>query len=140
MAFAIGSGGSRCGDESGRSPVQRTVTQPGPSPLTDDARPCSLDERPAMPAALVTGGTTGIGRATAELLHTRGHQVAVTGQNPDSLARARLELPDDVLVVRSDARLLADTDVLVATVSERFGSLDMLFLNAGSSASHRWPA
>jgi NAD(P)-dependent dehydrogenase (short-subunit alcohol dehydrogenase family) len=59
-----------------------------------------------MPAALVTGGTTGIGRATAELLHTRGYQVAVTGQNPDSLTRARLELPDDVLVVRSDARVL----------------------------------
>jgi NAD(P)-dependent dehydrogenase (short-subunit alcohol dehydrogenase family) len=84
-----------------------------------------------MPAALITGGTTGIGRATAELLHARGYQVAVTGQNPDSLARARLELPDDVLVVQSDARVLADTDVLVATVSERFGSLDLLFLNAG---------
>ncbi|GGJ56328.1 SDR family oxidoreductase [Streptomyces brasiliensis] len=84
-----------------------------------------------MPAALITGGTTGIGRATAELLHARGYQVAVTGQNPDSLARARLELPDDVLVVQSDARVLADTDALVATVSERFGSLDLLFLNAG---------
>jgi NAD(P)-dependent dehydrogenase (short-subunit alcohol dehydrogenase family) len=90
-----------------------------------------LDERPPMPAALVTGGTTGIGRATAELLHARGYRVAVTGQNPDSLARARLELPGDVLVVRSDARVLADTDALVATVSERFGSLDLLFLNAG---------
>ncbi|WP_372351073.1 SDR family NAD(P)-dependent oxidoreductase [Streptomyces sp. KL116D] len=84
-----------------------------------------------MPAALITGGTTGIGRATAELLHARGYQVAVTGQNPDSLARARLELPDDVLVVRSDARVLDDTDALVATVAERFGSLDLLFLNAG---------
>ncbi|MFD5342066.1 SDR family NAD(P)-dependent oxidoreductase [Streptomyces hawaiiensis] len=57
-----------------------------------------------MPVALITGGTTGIGRATAELLHARGYQVAVTGQNPDSLARARLELPDDVLVVQSDLR------------------------------------
>ncbi|MFK4548314.1 NAD(P)-dependent dehydrogenase (short-subunit alcohol dehydrogenase family) [Streptomyces tendae] len=84
-----------------------------------------------MPTALITGGTTGIGRATAELLHARGFQVAVTGQNPDSVARARLELPDDVLVVRSDARILADTDALLATVSDRFGSLDLLFLNAG---------
>jgi NAD(P)-dependent dehydrogenase (short-subunit alcohol dehydrogenase family) len=84
-----------------------------------------------MPVALITGGTTGIGRATAELLHARGYQVAVTGQNPDSLAGARLELPDDVLVVQSDLRALADTDVLLATVAERFGSIDLLFLNAG---------
>ncbi|MDJ1136841.1 SDR family oxidoreductase [Streptomyces iconiensis] len=49
-----------------------------------------------MPTALITGGTTGIGRATAELLRARGYQVAVTGQNPDSLARARSELPQEV--------------------------------------------
>ncbi|MEV0949012.1 SDR family oxidoreductase [Promicromonospora sp. NPDC050249] len=84
-----------------------------------------------MPVALITGGTTGIGRATAELLHARGYQVAVTGQNPDTLAQASRELPDDVLVVRSDARALADTDALVATVAERFGAIDVLFLNAG---------
>lgn len=93
-----------------------------------------------MPAALITGGTTGIGRATAELLHARGYQVAVTGQNPEPLARARLELPDDVLVVRSDARVLSDTDALMARVSERVGSFDLLFLNAGSSALPRLPA
>ncbi|NEE00844.1 SDR family oxidoreductase [Phytoactinopolyspora halotolerans] len=84
-----------------------------------------------MPTALIIGGTTGIGRATAELLHARGYQVAVTGQNPDSLARVQSELPDDVLVVRSDASVLAETDALMAVVSERFGSLDLLFLNAG---------
>ncbi|MFI9565707.1 SDR family NAD(P)-dependent oxidoreductase [Streptomyces rishiriensis] len=89
-----------------------------------------------MPTALITEGTTGIGRATAgrataELPHARGYQVAVTGQNPGSLARARSELPDDVLVVRSDGRVLSDTDALMSAVSARFGSLDLLFLNAG---------
>jgi NAD(P)-dependent dehydrogenase (short-subunit alcohol dehydrogenase family) len=84
-----------------------------------------------MPTALITGGTTGIGRATAELLHARGHQVVVTGQNPDSLAAARHELPDDVLVLRADVRASGDTDSLVEAVSERLGSLDLLFLNAG---------
>lgn len=84
-----------------------------------------------MPTALITGGTSGIGKATAELLHARGYRVAVTGQNPDSVARAQSELPDDVLVVRSDARVLSDTDALMSAVSERFGSLDLLFLNAG---------
>jgi NAD(P)-dependent dehydrogenase (short-subunit alcohol dehydrogenase family) len=92
---------------------------------------CFGDEGFAMPTALITGGTTGIGRATAELLHARGHQVAVTGQNPDSLAQARSELPDDVLVVRSDGRVLSDTDAPMPAVSARFGSLDLLFLNAG---------
>jgi len=84
-----------------------------------------------MPVALITGGTTGIGRATAELLHLRGYQVAVTGRNPDSLARARRALPDGVLVVRSDARVLGDAETLVATVAERLGPIDLLFLNAG---------
>ncbi|MFD0485403.1 SDR family NAD(P)-dependent oxidoreductase [Kineococcus sp. GCM10028916] len=84
-----------------------------------------------MPTALITGGTTGIGRATAELLHTRGYRVAVTGQNPDSLAAARRELPTDILVVAADARMSSNTDALVETVTERLGRLDLLFLNAG---------
>lgn len=81
--------------------------------------------------ALVTGGTTGIGRATAELLHAAGARVAITGQNPDSLATAARELPSDVLVLRSDARSLADATELGAQIGQRFGKLDVLFLNAG---------
>ncbi|MFI8756506.1 SDR family NAD(P)-dependent oxidoreductase [Streptomyces sp. NPDC058319] len=83
-----------------------------------------------MPTALITGGTTGAGRATAGLLPARGYHVAVTGQNPDSLARARSELPDDVLVVRPGGRVLSDSDALMSAVSARFGSLDLLFLDA----------
>ena len=81
--------------------------------------------------ALVTGGTTGIGRATAELLYASGAQVAITGQNPDTLAAAAKELPSDVLVLRSDARSLADATRLADELRERFGKLDVLFLNAG---------
>jgi NAD(P)-dependent dehydrogenase (short-subunit alcohol dehydrogenase family) len=84
-----------------------------------------------MPTALITGGTSGIGRATAELLHARGYRVAVTGRNPGSLAAAKRELPQDVLVLRADAGVLADTDALIETVRARFGALDLLFLNAG---------
>ncbi len=81
--------------------------------------------------ALVTGGTTGIGRATAELLHRAGARVAVTGQNAATLEAARQELPEDVLVLRSDARSIHDASALAATLGERFGSLDVVFLNAG---------
>ncbi|MFI6874758.1 SDR family oxidoreductase [Streptomyces sp. NPDC050400] len=84
-----------------------------------------------MPTALITGGTSGIGKATAELLHKRGYRVAVTGQSRESLAAARRDLPQDVLVLRADARVMADTDALIQSVREHFGSLDLLFLNAG---------
>ncbi|NJP73468.1 SDR family NAD(P)-dependent oxidoreductase, partial [Streptomyces sp. C1-2] len=83
------------------------------------------------PAALITGGTSGIGRATAELLHARGYRVMVTGQNPETLDAARRELPEDVVVLRADARSLADADRVAEEVRDRFGSLTALFLNAG---------
>jgi len=81
--------------------------------------------------ALITGGTSGIGKATAWTLHHRGYRVAVTGQRQESVARAREELPDDVLVVQSDARSLSDIDKVVSEVGAHFGSLTTLFLNAG---------
>jgi NAD(P)-dependent dehydrogenase (short-subunit alcohol dehydrogenase family) len=81
--------------------------------------------------ALVTGGTTGIGRATAELLHQQGARVIITGQNPDTLAAARRELPKEVLVLQADARSVADAERLAGEVEQRFGRLDILFLNAG---------
>jgi len=81
--------------------------------------------------ALVTGGTTGIGRATAELFHAAGANVAVTGQNPESLEAARRELPPEVLVLRADARSVADAERVANAVEERWGKLDVLFLNAG---------
>ncbi|MFE0181373.1 SDR family NAD(P)-dependent oxidoreductase [Streptomyces olivaceus] len=81
------------------------------------------------PAALVTGGTSGIGRATAELLHSRGHRVMVTGSG----GHAGAELPGDIVTVRADARSLPDIDRAVDEARSRFGTLDLLFLNAGVS-------
>jgi NAD(P)-dependent dehydrogenase (short-subunit alcohol dehydrogenase family) len=84
-----------------------------------------------MPTALITGGTSGIGKATATLLRERGYRVMVTGQNPDTITAAEKELPEDVVVVRADARSLADADRVADEVRDRFGSLDVVFLNAG---------
>jgi NAD(P)-dependent dehydrogenase (short-subunit alcohol dehydrogenase family) len=82
--------------------------------------------------ALITGGTSGIGLATAALLHRNGYRVAVTGSTAASVGAARAQLPDDVLVRQADARSLPDTDRLIADVHERFQALDVLFLNAGA--------
>jgi NAD(P)-dependent dehydrogenase (short-subunit alcohol dehydrogenase family) len=84
-----------------------------------------------MPNALITGGTSGIGKATARLLHARGYRVAVTGRNPETLAQARQDLPTDILVAAADSASLSDTTRLMSTIAERFGSIDLLFLNAG---------
>jgi NAD(P)-dependent dehydrogenase (short-subunit alcohol dehydrogenase family) len=81
--------------------------------------------------ALVTGGTTGIGFATARLLHDQGYAVVVTGQNPERIAAARAALPDDVVVLRADARSMTDTQSVADEIRMRFGRLDGLFLNAG---------
>jgi NAD(P)-dependent dehydrogenase (short-subunit alcohol dehydrogenase family) len=81
--------------------------------------------------ALITGGTTGIGLATAKRFHAEGATVIVTGRNPDTLQAARDALPATVHVWRSDA---ADPDAVAALagrVRETVGHLDVLFLNAG---------
>ncbi|WP_425839470.1 SDR family NAD(P)-dependent oxidoreductase [Streptomyces fractus] len=83
----------------------------------------------SAPAALITGGTSGIGKATAELLRSRGYRVMVTGVS--NVADAGL--PEDVAVVRADARSLADLDQVMDRARREFGSLDVLFLNAGIS-------
>ena len=89
----------------------------------------------STPAVLITGGTSGIGRATAELMHEQGHRVIVTGRSPESIEAARRELPDQIAVVRADSRSLADTDRLAERVRSEYGSLSALFLNAGITRS-----
>ncbi len=81
--------------------------------------------------ALITGGTTGIGLATARLFMAEGARVAITGQSPERLDAARRELGPEVLAIRADAGRVADAAALVAEVGEAFGGLDVLFLNAG---------
>ena len=81
--------------------------------------------------ALITGGTTGIGLATAHAFVAEGARVAITGTNPKTLEAARQELGSDVLVVASDAGNVAAQKTLAAEVQKAFGELDILFANAG---------
>jgi NAD(P)-dependent dehydrogenase (short-subunit alcohol dehydrogenase family) len=81
--------------------------------------------------AVITGGTSGIGLATAKLFHAEGAQVIVTGTNPATVERAREELRGIATVVRSDSGNSADIASLFAGMVKDHGGLDVLFLNAG---------
>lgn len=80
--------------------------------------------------ALITGGNSGIGLATAKLFLEHGARVAITGRDPVTLEQASQSLGHDVVALRSDTGQLADIDALVQSVGQRFGHLDVLFVNA----------
>ena len=93
------------------------------SPLAPDAN--------AGKVALVTGGGTGIGRATALELARTGAKVAVCGRRPEPLEAVRAELGDDCLAIRTDVREPEQVGALVEQTLERFGRIDILVNNAG---------
>lgn len=80
--------------------------------------------------ALVTGGTSGIGLATAKLFLEQGARVAITGRDPKTLAEARACLGGDVVAIQADSANMADLGGVMHTVKECFGQLDVLFVNA----------
>jgi len=81
--------------------------------------------------ALITGGTSGIGLETARQFLAEGARVAITGSSDASIAAARRELGDGVLILRSDAGAVAEQAALAQAIGEAFGGLDVVFINAG---------
>ena len=80
--------------------------------------------------ALISGGTSGIGAATAKLFQSEGATVVVTGSSEASAAAARADMPG-VEVLVSNAADIAATQSLVEAVEARHGRIDVLFVNAG---------
>ncbi|MGV9720514.1 glucose 1-dehydrogenase [Nocardia beijingensis] len=84
--------------------------------------------------ALITGGTSGMGSATAHRLIAEGAQVIVTGRDKARLDAAVGALGERALGIAGDATDLTDLDTLAATIRDRFGRLDVVFANAGIGA------
>ena len=83
--------------------------------------------------ALVTGGNSGIGLATARLMLAQGARVAITGRDRAKLDEAAAELGGDVLALQADLTDPAALESVARTVGDTFGHLDILFANAGIS-------
>lgn len=81
--------------------------------------------------ALITGGTTGIGLATAREFLAEGARVAITGKNPQTLKAAADQLGPNVLVIASDAADIPGQRSVAEQIQKGFGQLDVLFVNAG---------
>jgi len=81
--------------------------------------------------AVITGGSSGIGLATAKLFQQAGAKIAISGRNQKSLDDAVRELAAGVVAVRSDVSKLSDLDTLFDLVVKKLGRIDVLFANAG---------
>lgn len=90
--------------------------------------------RLAGKTALITGGTSGIGLATAKLFVAEGAEVIVTGRNRQTLDTAQRELGERALAVQADATEEGAAERAVAEGIARFGKLDIVFANAGIGA------
>jgi 3-oxoacyl-[acyl-carrier protein] reductase len=86
---------------------------------------------------LITGGSRGIGLATAGLFAAAGASVVIAGRRPEALdaAVARLDHPGRVRGVAADVGTVAGCEAAVAAATGHFGRLDVLFTNAGGYES-----
>lgn len=81
--------------------------------------------------ALVTGGSSGIGLASAQLLAEQGATVYITGRRQEELDAAVALIGPSAKGIRADASALSDLDSVFSTIASEAGRLDVLFANAG---------
>jgi NAD(P)-dependent dehydrogenase (short-subunit alcohol dehydrogenase family) len=85
--------------------------------------------------ALITGGNSGIGLATARLFIKEGAQVAITGRNQETLDAALAELGPNAIGFRGDITDAKSRKAIFQQIGEKFGKLDIVFANAGIPGS-----
>ena len=83
--------------------------------------------------AVITGGNSGMGYGTAKVLKEMGATVIITGIRKEAIDKAAQEL--GVTAILSDQAKLEDIDSLVSQVTEEFGKVDILYINAGVSGA-----
>jgi len=88
-------------------------------------------KRLAGKVAVVTGGNSGIGLATAKRLQEEGARVAISGRSKKTLDEAIKAIGNGVLAVQADVTKLTEVDKLYSEVSKKLGKIDILFVNAG---------
>ncbi|MEJ2119909.1 MAG: glucose 1-dehydrogenase [Alphaproteobacteria bacterium] len=81
--------------------------------------------------AVITGGTTGIGLASAQLFQAEGARVAIVGRNPDNLKSAAETLGETCLPIQGDMSKLTEIEAMAKTVAGAFPKVDIVFANAG---------
>ncbi len=88
----------------------------------------------ARKTALITGGSSGLGLATAKRFVAEGAHVFITGRRQSELDAAAKEIGSNVTAIRGDVSKLDELDRLFATIKQQSGRLDVLFANAGGGA------
>jgi NAD(P)-dependent dehydrogenase (short-subunit alcohol dehydrogenase family) len=81
--------------------------------------------------ALITGGNSGIGLATAKRFVAEGAKVIITGRRKENLDAAVKEIGSNVTAIQADASKLEDIDRVYAEIKKQYGRIDVLFANAG---------
>src|SRR6478609_10468115 len=94
-------------------------------------QPLEANVRLNNKTALITGGNSGIGLATAKLFVAEGAKVVITGRNKETLEAAAKELGPNALALEADITDVAATERAVKRAAEKFGKIDIVFANAG---------
>lgn len=81
--------------------------------------------------ALITGGSSGIGLATAKRFVAEGAEVFITGRRQTELTSAAKEIGSTVSTIRGDVSVLSDLDNIFEVIRDKAGRIDILFANAG---------